>query len=759
MKYHKNRSRHKRQLFNAVVRMWWRTRTGAGIRTYRKESSPAVWFNAIGVAAFIGMGTNMSWAEQAAKMPDVMVTAPYIKEEGTYNPENLSSPKYTEPLQDIPQTITVVPQEVIADQGATTLRDVLRNVPGISIQAGEGGTPAGDQLSIRGYSARTDMFIDGVRDIAGYSRDPFNFEQVEVTKGPASSYTGRGSTGGSINMVSKTPQLDTVYRATAGLGTDEYKRLTVDVNQAVEQSPVEGTAIRFNAMIHDAETPGRDVAEQSRWGIAPSVSFGLGTPTSLSLSYFHMEQDNIPDYGVPWVPANTGPLAAYSNKAAPVDDENFYGLINRDYEDIETNVVSAEFKHEVTDHVSLRNLLRYGQNERDSIVTAPRFVNANVSTDITRDDWKDRDQINKILANQTDVTFKFETVDVDHTLVTGLEIIEEKEKRLLKEATGPDSAVTDLFNPNPYDAYTENIQHSGAELNSRAKTIALYAFDTLELNEQWEVNGGFRWDHYKLDFDNNGQDLERLDKMFSWKAGIVYHPRENGSLYFGYGTSFNPSTEGLLLNASNSTSAAGNIDLKPEKNRTFELGTKWNLYDESLALSAAVFQTDKTNARTQDPDDPADSLILDGEQRVRGIELGLSGHLTEDWQVFAGYTYLDSEVLESKNPYEVGNDLSNTPAHSFNLWSTYQLTEKIEAGGGIQFVDERYNRNDNNNNRREAPDYIIGDAMLAYHVNENMTMRLNVYNVADADYIDNVGGGHFIPGQGRLVAITSEFEF
>src|SRR5688500_13838016 len=205
-------------------------------------------------------------------------------------------------------------------QNVTTLRDVLRNVPGISYQAGEGGVPAGDNLSIRGFSARTDIFVDNVRDFGGYSRDPFNLEQVEVAKGPASSYAGRGSTGGSINLVSKRPTLDPFYAGSFGVGTEDYKRLTLDLNQPITGSPVDGTALRLNGMWTDSGVSDRDVVNNERWGIAPSVAFGLGTPTRLTLSYFHLEQDNIPDYGIPWVPANTNAfLRRYSNQAKPVD--------------------------------------------------------------------------------------------------------------------------------------------------------------------------------------------------------------------------------------------------------------------------------------------------------------------------------------------------------------------------------------------------------------------------------------------------------
>lgn len=687
-------------------------------------------------------------------LPDVVITGE--QEPEAYKPEVLSSPKYTQPLLDVPQTITVVPQEVIEDRGATSLREVLRNVPGISLQAGEGGVPAGDNLAIRGFSARTDLFIDGVRDIGGYSRDPFNLEQVEVVKGPASSYAGRGSTGGHVNLVTKSPQLDQFYNGSLGFGTDEYKRFTADVNQPI--TAIDGMAFRLNGMWHDADVPGRDVVANKRWGIAPSIAFGLGTPTRATLSYFHLEQDNIPDYGIPWVPdTQRAGLEPFRNQAAPVDFSNFYGLKARDYEKTTTDVITAKVEHDFNDSVSLRNLTRYGINDRDSIITAPRFLNA-TNTVIRRSDWKSRDQVDDIIANQTDLTVEFSTGKIDHTLVGGVEFARETEENHLRDKTGPDSPATDLFNPNPNDPYTEAIARTGARNKSVGTSASIYAFDTVKLNEQWELNGGLRWDHFDLDYrsyNTNGvlaTDLGRTDETLSWRAGVVFKPVPKGSIYAAYGTSFNPAAENLTL--SSATDAANNVNLDPEKSRTIELGTKWELFDRRLSLNASIFRTDKSDARTVDP--VTSAITPSGDQRVQGFELGVAGSITKDWHVFGGYTYMDSETRASANPTEVGLVLPNTPKHTFAFWTTYELPWNLEVGAGAQYVGERMN---NSSTRRFAEDYWLFDAMAAYHVNENFSLRLNVYNLLDEDYIDLVGGGHFVPGAGRFAMLTANFSF
>ncbi len=289
----------------------------------------------------------------------------------------------------------------------------------------------------------------------------------------------------------------------------------------------------------------------------------------------------------------------------------------------------------------------------------------------------------------------------------------------------------------------------------------------MSLGDHWQLTGGLRYDRFDIDYSSVAStgapayasgartNLSRVDEMVSWRAGLVYKPVENGSVYLGYGTSFNPSAEGLTLN--NTATAANNVNLDPEQSRTVELGTKWDLLEDRLQLTAAVFRTDKTNARTEDPADPTDTVVLDGEQRVQGIEVGFAGSLTDDWRVFGGYTLLDSEVVASNNPLEVGRELMNTPRHSANLWTVYDLPRGFQVGAGLQFTDSRFNSN--NDAAREAPSFCLFDAMVGYEVNKNFSLRLNLYNLADKAYIDRVGGGHFIPGAGRSAVLTASYKF
>ena len=693
-------------------------------------------------------------------LPEVVVEG----QRSPYQAGTVSSPKYTEPIRDIPQTITVVPPAVIQEQGATSLRDVLRNVSGISMQAGEGGGGLpGDNLSIRGFSARNDIYLDGVRDYGAYSRDLFNTEQVEVIKGPSSANGGRGSAGGSINLVSKKPRLNSFYSGALSLGTDEYKRVTIDVNQPLapgNETWWGSSALRLNGMWTDADVPGRDVVENKSWAIAPTITFGLGTPTRVALAYQHLAQDNVPDYGIPWVPANTNSvLERYSNAAPPVDFDNFYGLRNYDFEDIENDMVTGAIEHDFNPALTLRNLTRYTTTYRNSAITSPRFINANVSTLLNRQ-LQRREIENDIIINQTDLTTRFSTGPVDHAVVAGFEFSREnQENRNSAQATNQPPA--DLFNPNPYQQpFGPMPPISGLRSEATADTVAPYVFDTLKMGEreQWQLNAGVRFDHVDSEYKVGTTNLSRTDNLPSWRAGLVYKPRENGSVYFGYGTSFTSALDGNTgLVLSGATNNLNNVNLDPEETRSFELGTKWDFFARRLLIGAALFRTEKINARTQTT--AGDTVTLDGEQTVAGVEFEIEGSLTEAWKVFGTYTYMESEIEESNNPTEVGAEFSNAPNHSFSLWTTYSFPWHLDVGTGVRYVGERFNGQSNSATARVAPDYFVVDAMLAYRVNRNITLRLNVYNLADERYIDSLGGGHFVPGEGRSAMLTAEFRF
>ena len=652
-------------------------------------------------------------------------------------------------VRDAPQSISIISREVIEQQSASTLRDVLRNVSGISMAAGEGGGgPAGDNLTLRGFGARNDIFVDGIRDFASYTRDTFNIEQVEVVKGPSSAQTGRGSTGGYINMFSKQPELDSFIGGTAAIGAPGFYRATIDANLGASELGLgAGTALRVNALFHDADTPGRDYVNTRRIGFAPSIAVGLGSATRAILSLTHMRQNNVPDYGIPFVPATNTVLADYADEPAPVDYDNFYGILDRDYEKLRSNIVTFAIEHDIGDTLRLANTTRWGRATRDSITSAPRFLNT-TSTQI-RAQTQSRDTTDGVLLNQSNLFAGFLTGGMAHDLVAGFEVSRETSRNQLRTAT--EGTTTDLFDPDPTRPWDGSIVDTPDGLvRARANTWAAYLFDTIKFSDAFLLSGGLRYENYKSRYrPAGGDELSRTDRSLTWRAGATFKPVERLSLYAGAGTSVNPSIENMTQTNVSADLAA----LDPEKSRTYEVGAKWDGFEGKLLLNAALFRTDKTNARTDGlAGEP--TVVLAGKQRVDGLELGATGKLTDRWSVVASYSYLDSEVVKSNDPLETGNRLRNVPDHSATVWTVYKLPMGLELGGGARYVGTRYT---NELNTRRLDGAWTFDATAAMDLAKDVSLRVNGFNLTDKRTIDQVGGGHFIPGPGRSVLATLSF--
>lgn len=652
----------------------------------------------------------------------------------------VSSPRYTEPLRNLPQTITVIPRQVIEQQGATSLTEVLRNVPGLTITAGEGGVAAGDNLTLRGNSARNDIFVDGVRDLSPQARDPFNLETVEVTKGPTSAITGRGSAGGAINLVSKGPGISRFVTGSVALGNADTRRGSVDVNLPVG----ERTAFRMNGLVHDAGVAGRNVVRNGRWGLAPSLAFGLGTPTRLTLGYYKLRQDNISDYGIPWVPATNNALAAYRDKPAPVPRETFYGFADRDREVLNQDTATVKVEHDFTDVNSVRSQLRYGKAGRNSIATPPRFA-GNDTTAINREmrSWVAQDTI---WDSQTDFRLSGKTRGIRHNLITGAAFTHEGNTRVTR--TAPNSPTT-LLNPNPADVYTGLITTNPNVGDIRGNTQAVWAFDTAKLGERWEATGGARWERFDVKgVSTTPAAVAQNVKFASVRAGLIYKPAQNGSVYSSYGTSVSPSLEGLSYNTSNTA-------IPPEKTYTAEVGTKWEYGGGRLLLTGALFRVAKDNARTPAllPTDPPQ--VLAGRQVSQGLEFSATGAITRSLRILGSYTLIDARIRNSNTPAEVGRTFQNTPRNAASTWITY-TARKFTLGVGPRFVGRRFG---NNTNTRQVDAYGTVDAMASYSINRHVDLRVNVSNMNDAFYFERLGGGHLIPGPSRYALVTTNFRF
>jgi catecholate siderophore receptor len=527
-------------------------------------------------------------------------------------------------------------------------------------------------------------------------------------------------------------------------------------------------ALRVNAVYHDADVSNRDVVANQRWGIAPSFALEFGAASRLTLSYLYLDEDNVPDYGLPWGtltqttasdPTHNGtfPTGAY-DAHPPVDQSNFYGLRNYDYEDIDSQVATAQFEHEFSDSFELRNVLRYLDTNRDSAITAPRPPNRQLQR---------RTMGTRNVTNLTDLTFRFDTGSVGHALVTGLELARETTHNRNSSQTTNQPQIPDFYLPDPGLApFGPMPPNTGNPGETRTDTVAVYATDTLTLTEHWQVAGGLRWDNADIDFTSHDyasgaliDDLSKSEDDVNWHAAIIYKPRGNGSVYLSYGTSYDPTVDAGAVGSGLSTlpTAANNINLEPEEGTNLELGAKWDLLSERLSVAAAVFEMEKTNVRTRLVN--TDPFVLDGKQVVRGVELSVAGSVTPAWSVFSGFVYLDSEYEQSVNTLELGQELLLTPDFTFNAWTTYALPFGLTIGAGVQYIDEVVRTRTAALGEVTVPGYWLFDAMASMQVNDSISLRLNATNLADEEYVDRFGGGHYVPGAGRTVSLTANFTF
>lgn len=698
--------------------------------------------------------------QDATNLGTVTVTGQQIRREP-------QSPEFVAPLVDTPRSVTIIPQQIIEQTAATSLQDILRTSPGITFGAGEGGQPLADRPFIRGQSSGNNIFVDGIRDSGGQQREVFNLEQVEVVKGPDAVYSGRGSGGGSINLGSKAPRLQDFSRFGLGVGTDGYLRGTIDQNWDLG-----GTgALRLNLMGSEGDVPGRDSVDYDKWGLAASLGVGLGTPTSATMSYYHLDSNQMPDYGIPLF-TKIG-IRTTDSGILDVPYDSFYGLEARDYLTNTVDTFTFDVKHAFGEHAELRNVTRWSRTLNDYIVTNPgdggNITNNGVAL-IGDVYWmkrgiKSRWNPTETLANVTDLHGRITAGGLRHSYDIGLELAREENRNAsYTVVTTSGSACpapltgfdcTPLYDPNPRDPWTGTITRG---LISRAvtDTVGLYALDSIEIGERFIVNLGVRYDDYSVEGRNAsgsaaapaytavGGDWD----FVNYQVGLVYKPSESSSVYVSYATSATPPvlSSGDQSTGGNGT-GTGNLAttvLDPEESTSWEIGAKANLFGDRLALSAAAFFLKRENAQIQISPGVYEQA---GEAEVQGIELGVSGNITREWQVFGGYTYTHSELTKGAyNNVNVGDPLANTPEHAFSLFSTYSVSRKLSLGGGVYYVSDSFGGNQGGagggGNRVYAPEYTRVDLFASYDITDTASLQLNVQNAGDEEYILRTNGVH-----------------
>ncbi|WP_231731279.1 TonB-dependent receptor [Lampropedia cohaerens] len=682
------------------------------------------------------------------------VTAPAASYQA---PVAAQSPKFTAPLLETPRSVTIITEELMRDRGATSLQDVLRTTPGITLGSGEGGTPTGDRPFVRGYEASTDIFIDGVRDYARGSHETFNLESVEVIKGPSSAYTGRGGTGGSINLTTKTPKAHRFVEATAGAGNAGQWRTTADVNLPISET----IAARLNVMRMGGEVPGRGGIGVDRFGVAPSIAFGLGTPTRATLSYSHVENNDFPDWGIPFRNAANPDR----NRPPVVDRENVYGRLNADFRENTIKTGTVKLEHDFSPDLTVRNITRHSDSLNHYLMTRPTFDNcaanagppcADEGPDVQfRRDDRMRWRSAKSLINQTDLYGTVQIGGLKHSFSTGFEFSRENIYSRSMSG-GPGREHDSLYNPNPHKHYDFNITYGDKEKDGSIRTKSLYLMDTIELNEQFSVNAGLRREIFEV----SNQTASRKDSFWNYQLGLVYKPVPYGSIYLSYATSSNPAGENLGQGGGADGVAGGAQirDVKPEKSRSWELGTKWDVLHQRLSLTAAVFETEKTDARSTDP--VSGDVTLGGNNRVRGAELGVAGSITPAWSIWAGYSYLDPKIIRYRSGNNVfdGNQIKFVAKQNASVWSTYEILPGLTLGGGATYVGERYA---DDANRLVLPSHVRWDAMARYDINPAWSVQFNVNNITDTRMYEASHVGIFAnvgPGRSYMLNATYRFE-
>ncbi|KEA52115.1 catecholate siderophore receptor Fiu [Mangrovibacter sp. MFB070] len=759
----------------------------------KNRNQPFGSFNSLTLFTGLCLGASTSVAHAADNTAQKKEETLVIQAQAPslYLPGVSADPKFTQPLVDTTRTVTVIPEQMIKDQGVTNLTDALKNVPGVgAFYAGENGSSStGDAVYMRGVDTSDSIYVDGIRDIGSVTRDTFNTQQVEVIKGPAGTDYGRSAPSGSINMISKQPRLDSGLDASVSIGSAWMRRGTLDYNQAFG----ENSAFRLNLMGEKTHDAGRHNVENERYGVAPSLAFGLDTPTRLYINYLHVHQNNTPDGGIPTIglPGYSAPSSATSalNSSGKVNTKNYYGT-DSDFDKSTTDSFTLRFEHDLTDNTTLRNTTRWSRVKQKYLLTAVMGGASNItqpdSNNVDTWEWSrlanTKDVSNSILTNQTNLTSKFHTGFVGHDVSAGVEFTREKQTNYGVDAITP--PAVNIYHPIS-SISVGGLSRNGANANGQTDTFGIYAFDTLELTDSFQVNGGIRLDNYHTDYDSatacggtgrravacpagaaTGTPVTTVDtaksgNLVNWKAGALYRLTSQGNLYANYAISQQPpGGSTFALAAGGSGNSANRTDFKPQKAKSSEIGTKWEILDKRLLLNAALFRTDIENEVASNDDGTYSQY---GKKRVEGYELSAIGNITPDWQVSMGYTQQHASVKEGDTVAQDGSSaLAYTPKHAFTLWSQYQATDAVSVGAGARYVGSLRRGSDGAVGTPDHTEgYWVADAKLGYRVNRNLDLQLNVYNLFDKDYVASINksGYRYHPGEPRTFLLTANVHF
>jgi catecholate siderophore receptor len=722
---------------------------------------------------------------------------PYADPEAPYKADRLASDKFAEPILNTARTETVLTQEALEDKNATALREVLRSTAGITLGSGEGGNAFGDRFFIRGFDARNDVFVDGVRDPGVSIRENFDDEQIEILRGPASSFAGRGTTGGALNIVTKEAQSTDFYHlgVEGGLG-DSTRRGTVDINKEI--SPV--LDVRFNGMIQYADVADRNYTTDNRWGAAGNVVYHPTANFKMTANYSHSYLWGLPDFGVPTDQVTREPVTS-SDLGVPRNI--YYGAVNRDFTKASQDIGTLDAEWKLNDHITLENKFRASHSLLNYIGTIPENPSASGATapySSTLTFYSGYVQLNaqsryepvSVINDQPEFVFKFDTGEVRHTAILGGEFSNEGisiqgYSGLTSElTTGPvaftstGAPIVPVLDPTNYIYGGSPITLAGNPLKYNVDTRAGYLMDTANYHDFLILNAGIRYDDYHITAANNTSSQSANDGIPTWNANLVVKPVKIGSLYVAYATAADPVGDELdATSSSYGGLAATQLSTQifgPQKSRSYEAGTKWELFQKHFLATAAVFKTDVTNARETAPANlpgyTSGQIVAGAAYRVNGVDFELAGKITSRWSIMGGLVLMDPKVTKSIVSTNVGLQLANIAPQSFNLLTRYQLTRRLELGGQSVFASKIEGGSllaanggvayPGTPNPTFVPSYWRFDAFAEFKINRLASLKLYGQNLTNKLYYDSLyqSSQPFVKvAPGRVVYLSLAFNF
>lgn len=732
---------------------------------------------AAGVGLSLLSSVSMAQGQESAP-PESTLPAVTVTDKAEHKPEAKSTYQATtttigkgkQALRDIPQSITVVTEKLIVDRNLDTMKDVLRQTAGITFMAAEGGE---EDIRLRGFSLQQtgDIFLDGVRDPAIYDRDTFNLDRLELLRGSASMLFGRGSTGGAVNQVTKAPYLERANEVSITGGSHSYVRGTGDFNIVTG----EDAALRINAMRTTANNNGAG-ASIDKEGLALAYRTGIGKKVEHLFSLYYINNDNGINYGMPWIKPSASQPAGYNTVNDKLDPARYYGM-SSDYTHSQGKVLSYTNTLKLGGGAELKSVIRKGEFERDQRAGTVRFASG--TTDLSN--FSDATVLNRgtqlkiqemdIIQAQSDYTGKHQILGLKNEITTGIDLSREK-RRVYGAKTAAQGGVT-LTKPTttvgtPDDGawVDESSRILGLNNKFTATGAGVYLQDLVHIAPMWKVLGGLRYDFFTGDYKtynlgtgaqtaNYHQSINKLSK----RVGVLFQPNALQSFHFSYGTSFNTSGDTYSYSPLS-------VSVPPESSQNLELGAKLDSEDGRVSTRLALFRATKMHERNTDVDSAATQYELSGKRHAMGIDIDVTGQITDEWEIYGSYTWIPEAEIDEKSATSFGNRKGDrpglTPKHSGTIWNTYKFLPKWRAGLGLNFRSKQAPADIGTNNGGQqfyAPGYGTVDLMAEYTPNQAYAIKANVTNIANKVYADQVYRGHYVPGAGRLVQVTLTAKF